>query len=45
MTRRRIYLKNAMLLTASGLVLRMLGMGFRVILSPTWAGKAWDCTS
>ena len=39
MTRRRIYLKNAMLLTASGLVLRMLGMGFRVILSAYLGGE------
>ena len=33
MTRRKAYFHNAMLLTASGLVLRMLGMGFRVVLS------------
>lgn len=39
MTRRRVYLKNAMLLTASGLVLRMLGMGFRVVLSAYLGGE------
>ena len=39
MTRRKVYLQNAMLLTASGLVLRMLGMGFRVILSAYLGGE------
>ena len=39
MTRRKIYLQNAMLLTASGLVLRMLGMGFRVVLSAYLGGE------
>lgn len=39
MTRRRMYLQNAILLTASGLVLRMLGMGFRVILSAYLGGE------
>ena len=33
MARRKIYLQNAALLTACGLVLRVLGMGFRVVLS------------
>lgn len=39
MTRRKIYLQNAMLLTMSGLVLRLLGMGFRVILSAYLGGE------
>ena len=39
MTRRKVYLQNAMLLTASGLVLRMLGMGFRVVLSAYLSGE------
>lgn len=39
MTRRKVYLQNAMLLTASGLVLRMLGMGFRVVLSAYLGGE------
>lgn len=39
MTRRNVYLQNAMLLTASGLVLRMLGMGFRVVLSAYLGGE------
>lgn len=39
MTRRRQYLQNAALLTASSLVLRMLGMGFRVILSAYLGGE------
>lgn len=39
MTRRKVYLHNAMLLTASGLVLRMLGMGFRVVLSAYLGGE------
>ena len=38
MTRRKVYFHNAMLLTASGLVLRMLGMGFRVVLSAYLGG-------
>ena len=33
MDRRRLYLQNAALLTGSGLVLRALGMGFRVVLA------------
>ena len=33
MARRKTYLQNAALLTACGLVLRVLGMGFRVVLS------------
>ena len=39
MTRRRRYLQNAALLTASSLVLRLLGMGFRVILSAYLGGE------
>ena len=39
MTRRKVYFHNAMLLTASGLVLRMLGMGFRVVLSAYLGGE------
>ena len=39
MTKRKVYLQNAMLLTASGLVLRMLGMGFRVVLSAYLGGE------
>lgn len=39
MARRKVYLQNAMLLTASGLVLRMLGMGFRVVLSAYLGGE------
>lgn len=39
MTRRKAYFHNAMLLTASGLVLRMLGMGFRVVLSAYLGGE------
>lgn len=39
MTRRKAYLQNALLLTASGLVLRMLGMGFRVVLSAYLGGE------
>lgn len=39
MTRRKVYLQNAMLLTAAGLVLRMLGMGFRVVLSAYLGGE------
>lgn len=39
MTRRRQYLQNAALLTASSLVLRLLGMGFRVILSAYLGGE------
>ena len=33
MARRKTYLQNASLLTVCGLVLRVLGMGFRVVLS------------
>lgn len=33
MSKRRTYLHNAALLTGSGLVLRALGMGFRVVLA------------
>ena len=33
MDRRRLYLQNAALLTGSGLVLRALGMGFRIVLA------------
>ncbi len=39
MTRRKVYLHNAMLLTASGFILRMLGMGFRVVLSAYLGGE------
>lgn len=39
MTRRKRYLQNAMLLTASGMVLRMMGMGFRVVLSAYLGGE------
>ena len=39
MTKRRLYLQNAALLTASGLVLRVLGMGFRVVLSAYLGGE------
>lgn len=39
MTKRKLYLQNALLLTASGLVLRMLGMGFRVVLSAFLGGE------
>lgn len=39
MTRRRRYLQNAALLTASSLVLRLLGMAFRVILSAYLGGE------
>ena len=39
MTRRKAYLHNAMLLTASGFILRMLGMGFRVVLSAYLGGE------
>lgn len=39
MTKRKLYLHNALLLTASGLVLRMLGMGFRVVLSAFLGGE------
>ena len=33
MSKRRTYLHNAALLTGSGLVLRALGMGFRIVLA------------
>ena len=33
MSKRKTYLQNAALLTGSGLVLRALGMGFRVVLA------------
>lgn len=39
MTKSKLYLHNALLLTASGLVLRMLGMGFRVVLSAFLGGE------
>ena len=39
MARRKTYLQNAALLTACGLVLRVLGMGFRVVLS-RWPRRA-----
>lgn len=39
MTRRKVYLHNAMLLTVSGFILRMLGMGFRVVLSAYLGGE------
>lgn len=39
MKKRKVYLQNALLLTASGLVLRMLGMGFRVVLSAYLGGE------
>lgn len=39
MTKRKLYLQNALLLTVSGLVLRMLGMGFRVVLSAFLGGE------
>ena len=38
MARRKTYLQNAALLTACGLVLRVLGMGFRVVLSSYLGG-------
>ena len=39
MARRKTYLQNAALLTACGLVLRVLGMGFRVVLSSYLGGE------
>ena len=33
MNKRKVYLQNAALLTGSGLVLRLLGMGYRVVLA------------
>ena len=39
MVRRKTYLQNAALLTACGLVLRVLGMGFRVVLSSYLGGE------
>ena len=38
MSKRRTYLHNAALLTGSGLVLRALGMGFRVVLAAYLGG-------
>ena len=45
MSKRRTYLHNAALLTGSGLVLRALGMGFRVVLAAYLAARAWVFTS
>ena len=39
MSKRRTYLHNAALLTGSGLVLRALGMGFRVVLAAYLGGE------
>ena len=35
----RLYLQNALLLAGSGLALRVLGMGFRVVLSGYLGGE------
>ena len=39
MSKRKTYLQNAALLTGSGLVLRALGMGFRVVLAAYLGGE------